>query len=76
MNTRAATRKRAADWHWADVKAALEKRGHTLIGLAEMHGYAPTSLAVVKGKSWPDAEKIIADAIGVDASEIWPSRYR
>jgi len=76
MNARAATRKRAADWHWADVKAALEKRGYTLVSLAEMHDYAPSSLTVVKGKSWPAAEKIIADAIGVDVSEIWPSRYR
>jgi Ner family transcriptional regulator len=76
MNTRAATRKRAADWHWADVKAALEKRGLTLTELAEMHGYATSSFTVVKGKAWPAAEKIIADAIGVDVSEIWPSRYR
>lgn len=69
-------RKRANDWHWADVKAALEKRGLTLGRLADAHGYSEGGFSMVKRRPWPAAERIIADAIGVDVSEIWPSRYR
>lgn len=64
------------DWHPADIKAALEKAGWSLRRLSLHHGYkSPTTLKEALRKPWPKAERLIADAIGVDPSIIWPSRY-
>lgn len=61
------------DWHPADVKAALEKRGVSLRQLAHKHGYSHFQRVLTS--PWWAAEKIVADALGKDAEEIWPSRY-
>jgi lambda repressor-like predicted transcriptional regulator len=64
------------DWHPADIKAALHKRGITLAGLAEAHGLTSSStMSATFVRSYPANEKRIADAIGVHPSVIWPSRY-
>ena len=64
------------DWHPADIKAALHKRGITLSALAKAHGLSSsTTLSAALTRSYPLNEKRIADAIGVHPSEIWPSRY-
>lgn len=64
------------DWHPADVKAALHKKGITLAGLAEAHGLSGSStLSAALSRSHPANEKRIADAIGVHPKVIWPSRY-
>lgn len=70
------TQKGAAqrDWHPADVKAALEKRGISLRALAKRHGYSHIQRVLVS--QWWAAEQIVAQAIGVPAQEIWPSRYQ
>lgn len=76
MNT--ATEKKASqpDWHPADVKAALHKKGITLAGLAEAYGLKESSsLSATFTRSLPTNEKRIADAIGVHPQVIWPSRY-
>lgn len=62
-------------WHPADVKAALEKRGLSLAELARRNGLAPSSMRNVFRAHCPKYERIVADAIGVDAVEIWPERY-
>lgn len=62
------------DWHPADVKAALEKEGYSLRQLAKKHGYA--HFAKVLYEPWLAAEAIVADAVGVPAELIWPSRYQ
>lgn len=62
-----------ADWHPADVVAALHKRGWSLRRLAAAHGYATIHPAL--RVRWQQAERIIADAIGVHPRAIWPSRY-
>jgi len=64
---------RTQDWHPADVKAALEKRGISLRGLAKQYGYSHIQRVLVS--QWWAAEQIVAKAIGVQAQEIWPSRY-
>lgn len=64
------------DWHPADIKAALERRGWSLRRLSTRHDYQPGSLRYALRLAWPRAEKIIAKAIGVTPQEIWPSRYR
>lgn len=63
------------DWHNADIVAALWKRGTSLRKLARVHGLSPTALTVSLQRSWPRAQRIIAEAIGVAPQEIWPSRY-
>jgi Ner family transcriptional regulator len=63
------------DWHPADVKAALNKAGWTLRSLGMAHSLGPNSLKVVLQMPWPNAERIIAQAIGVPPQLIWPSRY-
>jgi Ner family transcriptional regulator len=64
------------DWHRADIVAAIRKAGWSLRRLAKHHGYAaPTTLTHALDRPWPKGERIIADAIGVSAAEIWPSRY-
>jgi Ner family transcriptional regulator len=64
-----------SDWHPADILAALKKRGFSLVRLSTDHGYHPTAAGKALKRSWPAMEAIIADAIGVKAEAIWPSRY-
>ncbi|QUW59465.1 helix-turn-helix domain-containing protein [Salmonella enterica] len=69
---------KSQDWHRADIKSALEKRGITLRDLSRQAGVrnlSPDSLRNVFTRSWPRAERIIADALGITPKEIWPSRY-
>lgn len=65
------------DWHWADVMAALKKRGWSLrqVGIAE--GYPDgSSLGETARKNYPKAEAILARYIGVNhPQDLWPSRY-
>lgn len=63
----------AHDWHPADIKAALEKRGLSLRALAKQYDYSHIQ-RVLQGPWWA-AEQIVARAIGVPAAKIWPSRY-
>ncbi len=62
-------------WHPADIKAELEKRGLSLADLARQNGLAPSSLRNVFRARCPKYERIVADAIGVNAEELWPERY-
>ncbi|EIK7352053.1 transcriptional regulator [Salmonella enterica] len=66
---------KSQDWHRADIKSALEKRGITLRDLSRQAGLSPDSLRNVFTRSWPRAERIIADVLGITPQEIWPSRY-
>lgn len=63
------------DWHRADIKSALEKRGKTMRALSREAGLSPDSLRNVFSRHWPKAETIIASALGVTPQSIWPSRY-
>ena len=64
-----------ADWHPADVLAALKKRGYSLSGLSVANGYHPTAAGKALKQTWPAMERLLAGAIGVPPPEIWPSRY-
>lgn len=63
------------DWHRADIIAAIKKKGTTLSEVSRATGYAPSTLSNAFAHSWPKAEKIIAEVIGVPPCDIWPSRY-
>ncbi len=75
MATPKTPKKRAADWHPADIVAALRKLGWSLTQLSLQHGYASKALSLATQKPYPKAEKIIADTLGVRPDQIWPSRY-
>lgn len=66
---------RTEDWHPADIIAALRKRGTTLAALSRQAGLSSSTLANALSRPWPKGEWLIADAINVHPSEIWPSRY-
>lgn len=57
------------------VQAALKHRGFTVAKLAKEHGLAPSTLNAVWARKYPRAERIIADALGLEPRDIWPSRY-
>lgn len=63
------------DWHQADIIAELKKAGTNMSALSRANGFARDTLRNALYRSYPTAEKIIADAIGVEPKEIWPSRY-
>jgi Ner family transcriptional regulator len=64
-----------ADWHPADVLAALKKRGQSLAGLSVAHGYHPTAAGKALKRAWPTMERIIAAALNLSPATIWPTRY-
>lgn len=64
------------DWHRADIRAELEKRGTSLRKLSREAGLSENTLRNALDRKWPKGEKIIADAIGIAPEIIWPSRYK
>ncbi|HEV2677674.1 MAG TPA: helix-turn-helix transcriptional regulator [Aliidongia sp.] len=70
-----ATPRQGADWHPADVLAALKKRGKSLAGISIAHGYHPTAAGKALKRPWPAMERAIAAELGIPPEEIWPSRY-
>lgn len=76
MSRHAVTKKPVGqDWHKADIKAALEKRGWSLRRLALSLGLTDGVLRDALRKRYPASERRIADALGVHPKLIWPSRY-
>lgn len=64
------------DWHPADIRAALNKRGHTFKSLSLANGYrSPDACGQALHRPYPKVERLIANAIGVAPEIIWPSRY-
>jgi Ner family transcriptional regulator len=63
------------DWHRADVISALKKKGLSLASLSRAHGLHSGSLYNALMRPWPKGERIIAQALGLNAVDIWPSRY-
>jgi Ner family transcriptional regulator len=76
MPTHTAPKKPAPkDWHPADVIAAVKKAGKSLRRLSINHGFQPKSLDRALRRQWPNAERIIAEAIGLRPHLVWPTRY-
>lgn len=67
--------KKCKDWHPADVKAALAKKGYSFARIAREYGYGERSPNTVLWRSWAPMERIVADIIGTHPKSIWPSRY-
>lgn len=65
----------SGDWHPADIKAALEKKGFSLRGFARAHHYRKSAVSKAMRHPYPVIEALIARELGVDVTTIWPSRY-
>lgn len=63
------------DWHRADIKAALEKKGWSLRQLGITNGYHPDVFKNALARPYPMIERLIAQAIGLTPQAIWPTRY-
>lgn len=78
MTTTTPEKKPAAEgWHWADVLAAIRKRGWSLRQIAKAEGYTDgNALGEAARRPYPKAEAIIAAYAGVEhPMVIWPKRY-
>ena len=64
-----------ADWHKADIIAALHKKDTSLAQISREANLASSTIANALTRPWAKGENIIAQAIGVLPEEIWPSRY-
>ena len=60
-----------ATWTKPRIKCALEERGMTLTGLAELKGINRN----VWKRPAPSAEKALSEFLGVPAAELFPDRY-
>ncbi|MFP4560572.1 MAG: transcriptional regulator [Thiohalorhabdus sp.] len=63
------------DWDPADIVAALHKAGWSLRRLSFAHGYRSDALKHALRRPYPRAERIIAEALGREPRELWPSRH-
>lgn len=63
------------DWHTADIIAGLRKKGTSLAAVSRAAGLSSSTLANALTRPWPKGEYLIAEALGVHPSVIWPSRY-
>ncbi|HEO1571335.1 TPA: transcriptional regulator [Klebsiella aerogenes] len=63
------------DWHPADIVAALHKRGTSLAKLSREAGLASSTLSNTLTRPWPKGEWLIAIALDMHPSVIWPERY-
>ncbi|PKE29156.1 DNA-binding protein [Rahnella sp. AA] len=66
---------RKEDWHQADIIAALRKKGTTLAAVSRSAGLSSSTLSNALSRPWPKGELLIANALGIHPSLIWPSRY-
>lgn len=65
-----------ADWSRKKILHALEEAGWaTMRALAEHYGVSESTLNGALNKPYPASEERIAEAVKVNASQIWPSRY-
>lgn len=63
-------------WHKEDIKAAIRKKGVTLKQLSVRHGLPSAATRTALSHSYTSAETVIAEFLGVPASDLWPERYR
>lgn len=77
MNRHRIQKNSQTDWHPADVKAALEKKGWSLRRLSIHNGLSANalSMALKPAYTFAKAEQHVADALGIRPQDIWPSRY-
>lgn len=65
----------AEGWHHQDILAAVRKTGTSLRQLSVSAGFAASTLQASLYKRHPAAHTVIAKAVGVHRSVIWPRWY-
>lgn len=68
-------KKENGDWRDEFILAALKSCGWTYSSLGVANGMGKATLRNAIRAPWPKGEDIIANTIGVDATDIWPSRF-
>lgn len=64
------------DWSSKTIIAALERKGLAPADIEAQLGLGYNSIRNVFYREVPRYQEAIAQAIGIDAAIIWPSRYR
>ncbi|TGY49701.1 transcriptional regulator [Rodentibacter caecimuris] len=67
--------KRAQGMSNHEIRGELMKKGKSLSQLGIENGLAKTTVRNALDKPYPKGERIIADALGLNPWDIWPSRY-
>ena len=62
-------------WHKEDIKAAIRKRGTTLVELSLANGLVRDACSLALIRPYFTAEMVIAEFLGVSPRQIWPQRY-
>lgn len=57
------------------LKFSLSTKRLSIDDLARMHGMTGSSLCIAFYRPFPKAERIIAEALNLQAWDLWPSRY-
>ncbi|MGR6980844.1 helix-turn-helix domain-containing protein [Testudinibacter sp. P27/CKL/0425] len=70
-----AKKKRSQDMSNLEIRGELMKKGLSLSQLGIDSGLAKTTLRNALDKRYPRGERIIANALGLEPADIWPSRY-
>lgn len=64
------------DWHPEDIKAAIRKKGATLVDIAADAGVSKQTVsAAIERRASERVDLKIAEFLGVKPHQIWPSRY-
>jgi Ner family transcriptional regulator len=66
-------RKEEITWAW--IKLQLATRDSSFAKLAKLNKVARQNIAIAKHSPYPKYERLIAEEIGLHASDIWPHRY-
>ncbi len=64
------------DWEVSFIVTELKRQGYSLAAISRAAGLASPTLANTLYRPWPKGEWIIANALGVHPSVIWPNRYK
>lgn len=67
--------RKRANWHRADVVAALKKWKVSLAEIGRRHGMAPSTVKNSLDKPYPNGERWIAETLELKPEDIWPERY-
>ena len=65
-------------WDKYEIKAEIERRGHTMSSLSEMYGLNAQAVRVTinnRKKAITAADQAISDFLGVPLHTLWPDRY-
>ena len=69
------TKKKAPGWHKEDIKAAIRKKGETMVSLAKKNDMPTANVRNALARPFPSGEKVISDFLEVPLHTLWPDRW-